>query len=250
MCVLALAWKAHPRWPLIMIGNRDELHSRPTAPLARWEGPGEVIAGRDLLSGGTWAGVSEEGRFAVVTNRTGYGPPDPERASRGALVENLLSGEGSYARPRPEDLDAFNPFNLFSIEDGRAVFRSNRPEPIERELTPGVHGLTNGPIEEPWPRSLALTRTLEVWLEGPADQPEALFKAMLDGRDQPVTWPAEGQAPRPDQHPVFIRNPAYGTRCSTLVTIAGDGAGTISERRFDADGERVGDTRIAFRWPE
>src|SRR5690606_22104535 len=99
MCIMAMAWHAHPRWRLLLVGNRDELHARPAAPLARWDEPDHLIAGRDLQSGGTWLGVSEQGRCAIVTNRRGYGLPDPAKASRGALVTDLLRGEGAYAAP-------------------------------------------------------------------------------------------------------------------------------------------------------
>ena len=93
MCVLAFAWRAHPRWRLVAAGNRDELHTRPTTELAHWEAPDDFLAGRDLQSGGTWLGVSEEGRFAVVTNVRGYGLAQPGRPSRGALVADLGSAE-------------------------------------------------------------------------------------------------------------------------------------------------------------
>src|SRR5688572_15171238 len=91
MCVLALAWKASPRWRLIVAGNRDERHARPAAPLARREDAQHVLAGRDLQSGGSWLGVSDEGRFAVVTNVRG-GSTDPAPRSRGALVADFLRG--------------------------------------------------------------------------------------------------------------------------------------------------------------
>lgn len=69
MCLVALAWKAHPRWRLLLAGNRDEFHERPTAPLARWAAPADgVLAGRDLRSGGSWVGLGNHGRVAVVTN--------------------------------------------------------------------------------------------------------------------------------------------------------------------------------------
>ena len=67
MCLVAFAWKTHPRWRLVMAGNRDELHARPTAPLAAWA-DAPVLAGRDLRSGGTWMGLGPAGRVAVVTN--------------------------------------------------------------------------------------------------------------------------------------------------------------------------------------
>ena len=83
MCVVALALKAHPDWPLILIGNRDELHARPAAPLAEWGDGSGIVAGRDLQAGGTWLGVHRpSGRAVVVTNVRGA-MPDPAKESRG-----------------------------------------------------------------------------------------------------------------------------------------------------------------------
>ena len=79
MCVLALAFRSHPGWPLVLAGNRDELHARPAAPLAHWQDAPEVLGGRDLEGGGTWLGVAEAGRLAVVTNLRGFGPRRPRR---------------------------------------------------------------------------------------------------------------------------------------------------------------------------
>ena len=87
MCVAAIAWHAHPRWRLVAIGNRDEYHARPAAPLALWDDGSGIIAGRDLVGGGAWLGVSEAGRFVLITNRRGFGDPDPARRSRGELVD-------------------------------------------------------------------------------------------------------------------------------------------------------------------
>jgi uncharacterized protein with NRDE domain len=59
MCVVALAHQIHPDWPLILIGNRDEFHARPAAPLAAWDDRSGIVAGRDLQAGGTWLGVHQ-----------------------------------------------------------------------------------------------------------------------------------------------------------------------------------------------
>src|SRR5690242_20684083 len=96
MCVLAFAWRAHRRWRMVVAGNRDELHARPATPLARWSEPDHVLAGKDLKSGGTWLGVSEQGRFAVITNLRGFGGLQGDRTSRGALVSGLLTGDPRY----------------------------------------------------------------------------------------------------------------------------------------------------------
>ena len=50
MCLLVLAWEAHPRYRLIVAANRDEFHERPAAPLARWPPPEDILAVRDWQS--------------------------------------------------------------------------------------------------------------------------------------------------------------------------------------------------------
>src|SRR3546814_13807413 len=55
--LVAHAWQVHPDWPLILIGNRDEFHDRPSAPLGPWDDGSGIVAGRDLQAGGTWMGL-------------------------------------------------------------------------------------------------------------------------------------------------------------------------------------------------
>ena len=38
----------------------------------------------------------------------------------------------------------------------------------------------------------------------------------------------------------FVLDAGYGTRCSTVLTVSGDGTRRITERRFDAEGTRTG----------
>lgn len=251
MCIMAMAWAAHPRWRLILIGNRDEYHARPAAPLARWEGRPGVIAGRDLQSGGTWIGVSDAGRAAIVTNLRGYGGPAPDRASRGALVADLLAGDGRYADVAQAALADFNPFNLIMIEGDHAHFLTNRPEPLRAALTPGLYGLSNGALDAPWPKTLALKAALIGWLTDGAADPAALFHPLrLESLPDAGIVPAL-PSDAPDEaaaSPIFIRNPVYGTRCSTIVAIGHDGHGRIMERRFDSQGRVTGQCEEAFRW--
>jgi uncharacterized protein with NRDE domain len=252
LCVLALAWAAHPRWRLVVAGNRDELHARPAAPLARWDSPEQVIAGRDLEAGGTWLGVSEQGRFAVVTNLRGFGMARTGMASRGALVTDLLAGQGAYADPVEADLAVFNPFNLLFASGAGLHILSNRPQPMRAMLGQGVYGLSNGTLDEPWPKTVALKGALLDWLVTDARYPERLFDALAM-----ETLPPMGVVPtepsdvpqEPSLSPIFIRNPVYGTRCSTVVAVDAAGAGIIVERRFGADGEATGETTLDFHWP-
>ena len=252
MCVLALAIRSHPDWPLVLAGNRDELHARPAAPLARWaEAPG-VLGGRDLEGGGTWLGVSEHGRLAVVTNLRGFGPPDPAAPSRGLLARDFLVGEGRYARFGAGDLGAFNPMNLIVVEAGRARFCSNRPASAIRELDAGLYGLSNGDLDEPWFKTRRLKAALAAWLEGAPHDPEALFAALADEtRPDDADLPSTGLGLERERlvSPIFIRNAPYGTRCSTIVRIDGQGRGEILERRFGPDGTPAGVTALNFTWP-
>lgn len=247
MCVAALAWHAHPRWRLVAIGNRDELHARPATPLARWDDASGIIAGRDLVGGGAWLGVSETGRFTLVTNRRGFGEADPARRSRGELVSALLTGNDP-----PAPLEAYNPFNLLAARDSRLEYFTNRPDALRTLLGHGIYGLSNGALDEPWPKMLALKSALSDWLGAGKDDPAPLF-AILASENRPALGLPSGEpsdiATEPSDTPPFIRRAIYGTRCSTVVTLDRDGAGRIIERRFDAAGTATGDTALDFRWP-
>jgi uncharacterized protein with NRDE domain len=243
MCIAALAWMAHPRWKLVALANRDEFHARPAAPLDRWADQPGLIAGRDLQSGGTWLGVREgdAARFVLVTNHRADGYPLPDRPSRGALVTELLDGANPRAVPSAE----YNPFNLFSASPDALWLLTNHPEQ-RIELGPGLHGLSNGPFLPPWPKTRELAAALARWLETDATATEPLLAALAD-ETMPPAIPGES-GPESPFSPVFIRNPAYGTRCSTLVLIDRQGDGTIIERRFDATGTTTGETQFTFRW--
>ena len=68
MCLILLAWRAHPEYPLVFAGNRDEAYERPSAATAFWADDPRIFGGRDLEKGGTWLGLTRTGRIAAVTN--------------------------------------------------------------------------------------------------------------------------------------------------------------------------------------
>lgn len=226
MCVVALAHRVHPDWPLILIGNRDEFHARPAAPLHEWEDGSGLVAGRDLQAGGTWLGVHRpSGRAVVVTNVRGA-MPDPAKESRGALVSDLLRGAGRFADPAAEDLPRFNAFNLFTVDGGGARLLTNRPVPLILPLEPDVHALANEPVDAPCPRAERLRAAVAA-----GSDPEGLLDTLMT-EDDPA---------------LFLRGDIYGTRASTLVAIAADGAARMIERRYEAGGRPAGTTALEFR---
>jgi uncharacterized protein with NRDE domain len=232
MCVVALAVDCHPRWRLLLAANRDELHARASAPLARWHDVPHVIAGRDLLSGGSWLGVSERGRLAVLTNIRDPDGPDPAKRSRGALVADWL-----VAGRAPVDTARYNGFSLILADSKGAQHIANLPTPDQQALPPGIHGLSNGLPHQPWRRKEQLESVLGQWIDAGREEPLELLDLLADE----ALLDADG-------HSIFIRDAVYGTRCSTVVAIDHHGEGRIIERRFGRDGAVTGESEEAFQW--
>ncbi|MDK2760789.1 MAG: NRDE family protein [Sphingopyxis sp.] len=230
MCVVALAHHVHSDWPLVLIGNRDEFHARPSAPLAAWDDGSGIVAGRDCQAGGTWLGAHPaSGRLVVITNVRGAAP-DPAKESRGALVVDMLRGEGRFADPAAADLDRFNAFNLFAVGGDGARRLTNRPVPAIAALAPGIHALANEPVDQPCPRAERLGRALEQAL-GSGAAPETLLD-MLMAQDAPA---------------LFLHGDIYGTRASTLIAVAANGTARMTERRYEKGGRPAGTTTLEFR---
>lgn len=235
MCVVALALHQHPNWPILLVGNRDEFHARASAPLHAWDDGSGIIAGRDLVGGGTWLGTNPAlGRIAVITNVPGSVGNDPAKASRGGLVTGALTGEQSG----PADGDAYNGFALLRLDGTAAQLVSNMPAWTERTLPPAVHAIANRPIGGPCPRAAALADALRA--SDPADD-QALFALLRRGYQQDFVPGAAAQQ-------LFLRNAVYGTRCSTIIRIDAAGRGMMWERRFDQAGALSGDTRLDFAY--
>lgn len=251
MCLIAFAWQAHPRWRLVLAGNRDEFHARPTAGLARWaETP--LIAGRDLEAGGTWLGVSTDGRCGVVTNVRDPRLPQHGR-SRGLLVTDWLRGEADaveHARCLREVATGYRPFNLLTFDAQAAFYLGNRPAPRAQAVSPGVHGLSNADFNTPWPKTRQLMDRLQRWLaDAPDDDFAPLFAALADERpaaDHELPDTGIGSERERWLSAAFIRGADYGTRASTVLAIDHAGGGRIVERRFGPDGRPDGETELAW----
>ncbi|HEX5354415.1 MAG TPA: NRDE family protein [Rhodanobacteraceae bacterium] len=251
MCVIAFAWNAHPRWRLLLIGNRDELHARPSAPLARWSDAPHLLAGRDLEAGGTWMGVHEPGRVAVVTNVR-----DPraahEGASRGWLVSDFLRGKQSAARHAQaleEEAGRYRPFNLLLFDRDAARFVSNHPAVRTLEISAGLHGLSNGNLDAAWPKVRRATAALRVWLEAGKEDFAPLFEALADDTlapDAELPDTGIGRDRERQLSPLFVRGALYGTRATTLIAWDRDGSGCIIEHRFGSEGTPQGQTTLRF----
>jgi uncharacterized protein with NRDE domain len=260
MCLLVLAWRAHPRYRLVVAANRDEFHERPAAPLAPWPPGGEVLAGRDLRAGGTWLALDHARRFGVVTNFRELQRPQAGAPSRGNLIPRFLTGThgaGEFFGVLEREAADYSGFNLLLADSDSLWYGSNRAAPFARPLDAGVYGLSNELLDTPWPKLLRVRRGFEAWLADPAAQSVTpLFELLLD-RTQAAgnARPRESGLPRELEQVLsapFVLHPSYGTRCSTVLLLQNDGGFYLGERRFDAHGEAAGETEFrlnAGEWP-
>lgn len=171
MCVLLILKDRLEGHPWVVAANRDEEYDRPSRPPGPVRGPLRLFCGLDLRSGGTWLGVNEKGLIAVITNRPG-GDDDPSRPSRGRIplavllqpdldcaaavlrdlekdrtpwtISSWEDGRDRHVAEAPRRSETpYNPFNLFVAQGARGFVAHNDGEIELREVTPGVHTLTN-----------------------------------------------------------------------------------------------------------
>jgi uncharacterized protein with NRDE domain len=267
MCLIAFAIERHPRFPLVIAANRDEYLQRPAAALDWWPvAPTSVpvLAGRDLHAGGTWMGLTPNGRIAMLTNVRNPSRRSPTAASRGAIVPRWLQTEA--------DPDAFwrdvlghghNPFNLVAgdMATGQWWWADDLAS-TPQALGPGLYGLSNASIDTPWPKverlKAALARSLDGAVSAQALEVQ-LFAALADRTKVPDgALPDTGVGLERERHlaSAFIRTPDhhYGTRCSTLLIVERQAAGArarVVERQFDAAGNGSAQYGVSLvGWPQ
>jgi uncharacterized protein with NRDE domain len=252
MCLLVLAWKLHPRYRLILAGNRDEFHDRPSTPLGWWQDDPRILAGRDLKAGGTWLGVARSGRFGIVTNFRDLQAPVEGAPSRGNLVPRFLTGATS-PKEFLDDLRGAAPrysgFNLL-VGGSRALYYfSNRGSNVPTVLSPGIYGLSNHALDTPWPKLERTRQRFTSLLAEPEVSAESLFAMLSDREPAPDGELPDTGLPREWERVVsapFILNERYGTRCSSVLLVERNGRTILQERRFDPAGVQTGTSRFEF----
>lgn len=245
MCVAVFAWKIHPDFPLVFAGNRDELHVRPSSAAGFWEDAPQVLAGRDLTAGGTWLGVTANGRFALVTNYREGPVPEKGPRSRGELTADFLRGATpprDYLEQVQRHAHDYAPFSLIVGEAEALWYFSNRDARAPFAITPGIHGLSNHLLDTPWPKVSLSMRRLEALLKRGTPTTEELLELLADHTPASANeLPDTGIGAERERQisPVFVVNAEYGTRCSNAILRARNGELHFAERRFDAKGRRL-----------
>ncbi|HEY3269996.1 MAG TPA: NRDE family protein [Geothrix sp.] len=253
MCLIALAYRAHPEFELVIAANRDEYHTRPTAPAGAWEEAPEVFGGRDLSQGGSWLALSKRGRLACVTNVRRMVVPDPAAPSRGRLVSSFVRGDEparAFSDGVADRALAFAGFNLLLWDGADLRYLNNHPRFVSREVPPGVHVVSNADLDTPWPKTEKLRRAMAAWVAVGDDDEAPLLTALADrapAADADLPDTGVGLELERMLSPAFIVSPAYGTRCTTIVALRQDGSARFTEWRFDPSGQLSG--RSGAHWP-
>ncbi|MSO91796.1 MAG: hypothetical protein EXQ86_00160 [Rhodospirillales bacterium] len=227
MCTVVILRRPGHAWPLILAANRDEMSDRPWRPPgSHWPDRPDVVAGIDLLAGGTWLGLNRYGVVAGVLNRRHSLGPAPDTRSRGELPLEAL--DHASARDAADALVRLEPrsyrsFNMAIADADGAFWLSSRrgeegvpPDEGVRmfPLTAGLSMLTASDLndERASPRiHLYLPR----FRSAPAPDPErgewAVWESLLASRDHSGNGP-EGAM-------TVVTDSGFGTVSSSIVAL-------------------------------
>lgn len=248
MCLIVLAYQVDPHYPFIVAATRDEFYHRSSNPIGFWGNKGDLLAGRDLLRGGVWLGVTRSGRFAAVTNiREGFaGKRFP--VSRGDLAKDFLFGNLSpvqYVKTLRET-HLYGGFHLL-LGDAQGLFHySNRSAGLI-SLDPGIHGVSNHLFNDSWPKTETSKLGLGSLIE--RDQVDHQHLQALMAQQPLKSRKADSNLEYVEQNP-FLWSRKYGTCASSSLIIKRNDLGrpsaSMCEKRYHQLGIETGNRRFEF----
>jgi uncharacterized protein with NRDE domain len=239
MCLIVFALDCHPEYQLILGANRDEYRDRPTIPAGFWDDSPHILAGRDRQAGGTWLGVTTDGRLAAVTNYRDPRQQITDSPSRGKLVAGYLQNQMVTDKEFQKTLNCngqrYDGFNLLYGTINELHYFTNRGG-SSGPVTKGIHGLSNHLLDTRWPKVKVAKSRLAAIAQQTEVGPEQIFALLSDPApfDDEVL-PETGVSPERERllSPIFITAAGYGTRSSTVILIDRHGYVTFFERTFD-----------------
>lgn len=237
MCLIVFAYKYHPEYKLILAANRDEFYERPSLPAHFWiDEP--LLAGKDIKEGGTWCGVSRDGKLAAITNYRDIKSIKTNAVSRGKIVTDYLKGPHSpekFAEDLTKTAELYNGYSLvFGDASGLFFFsnQSKKPEKIE----PGIHGLSNHLLDTPWFNVSRGKELLKKAIDKNENLIDNIFTMLSDKKLAPDEMLPETGLPKETEKKIssiFVENNSYGTRSSTIILIDNDDTITFIEKSLN-----------------
>lgn len=254
MCILFIAVQKHPKFPLIIAANRDEFHPRPTLASHFWDDSPHLLGGRDLTAGGTWMGVTRNGRISALTNIRNPSRNNEDAKTRGELVTQFLNKDISldaYASILESSVDDYNGYNLLYgslLPLKMSVFNNHTLR--HQQLSTGYYGLSNASLDKPWPKIERGKQALADYCESHNEiDTRILFRLLgdntqADDQDLPETGvPYEWEK---QLSSIFIHGEGYGTRSSTVLTVDNNNHVEWIEHSFNANGDMIDEQTFGF----
>lgn len=252
MCLILFSYQHTPGHALALAANRDEFYRRPTRIMQFWPERPELLAGRDLREGGTWLGITRDGRIAAVTNYREPPVPGSNRLSRGNLALDFLQSDQpvqDWIAGVSAQKDLYGGFNLLAGDAGGLWYLGNRGAAGEpRALAPGLYGLSNEILDTPWFKVVEGKRALarSAARGYPHEDLIELLHHKQRAGDEQLPNTGVGQKLERMLSPRFIRSPWYGTRASTALTIDSAGKVAVTEQNYMHLGLRRARNRFEF----
>lgn len=247
MCILFIAVKQHPDYPLIICANRDEFHQRPTQPMHWWQSE-KILAGKDLQAGGTWLGLSASGRFSALTNYRQPAKYDADKRSRGELVINALHNNNEKTlHTLKNEFNLYNGFNLI-YGDLNNLYAFDSVNHTVKALDKGFHSVCNGALDDIWPKMLSGIQQLKQLTTQSDINIENLFTLMRDRTttDEPLPNTGLSKTLETLLSSIFIASADYGTRSTTLILQDNHNQVKVFEQSYNVGGEYI--NREYFRF--
>lgn len=238
MCLIVFAYKMHPKYKLIFAANRDEFYDRPSKEAHFWDDYPSLLAGKDLLAGGTWMGITKQGKLAAITNYRGPGELKNDPPSRGHLITSFLTNNKTatgYYSEIEKSLKEYNGFNLIYGEIDDLYHCSNKAEHFQR-INKGIYGISNALLDTPWPKVEKSKYRLKNLLEQGTIIQEELLNLLSDtttANDEELPETGISLELEKMLSAVFTKSGKYGTRCSTAVMIDNDNNVNFAEKTFE-----------------
>ena len=252
MCLILISWKNDPHYKMLFLANRDEIYSRPSKSAEFWPEYKNLLAGKDLVDGGTWLGITKNGKFAAITNLQPQETRKKDLESRGKIVTGFLCNPYSteeYHQWIQFTRKRFNPFNLVFGDIDKLRISSNESSEFQK-LSPGIHTLGHGPIERSLPKEIVAKRDLnDLFSIITPPSKEKLFELM--GNEQTFEERNVKNDPNREEltlenSPIFIRRKEFGTRSTTLVTVDYKDNVSFQERTFKTGSDEFTDKEFFF----
>lgn len=238
MCLIAFAYQSHPKYPLIIIANRDEFYERPTAPAHFWTEAPSILAGRDLRMNGSWMGVSKAGRFAAITNYRDPSQPESGTFSRGGIVQDFLNSTQSctkFIEALRKNKDLYGGYNVL-LYDGETMQHYNNVLDEHNSVTPGVHSVSNATFNTSWPKTVFAKEALRSIIQHDILAVTDLISLLANDQIVPdEALPTTGVGIHLERalSAAFVKLPNYGTRCSTALIFHENGTIELLERTYE-----------------